>query len=306
MHCGAEVTESSTNKQHHLFIKGSDCVSPVGARQDQPHNESCARCWVRKHLRTSAVPCSVSGRKILCCRVILRHRTVWQRDGPCPTRCVVAILKAEAKGRNWGELLGRDWRDEWQAMLGGAQRRGHRHHREAHKRSRDGQPTRRRMEQRRRPWRDNGEGIARTEEEENRSRNQTHVCAASNERHGFSNRSHRLQVVCVSRPARLLFDHEKAVWPTGRLTNPYPVLRLGKDHLTRAPPRISHTLSLTHTHTTHRNTSPATPSTLQNRPICASRRREISHPNRWRRWRRCWGVAIPAIQRRTIRAQRAF
>ena len=37
---------------------------------------------------------------------------------PCPTRCVVAILKAEAKGRNWGELLGRDWRDDWQAMLG--------------------------------------------------------------------------------------------------------------------------------------------------------------------------------------------
>ena len=62
-----------------------------------------------------------------------------------------------------------------------------------------------------------GEGIARTEEEENRSRNQTHVCAASNERPAFSNRSHRLQVVCVSRPARLLFDHEKAVWPTGRL-----------------------------------------------------------------------------------------
>ena len=28
------------------------------------------------------------------------------------------ILKAEAKGRNWGELLGRDWRDDWQAMLG--------------------------------------------------------------------------------------------------------------------------------------------------------------------------------------------
>ena len=85
-----------------------------------------------------------------------------------------------------------------------------------------------------------------------------------------------------------------------------PVLRLDKDHLARAPPRISHTHSHAHTHTTHRNTSPATPSTLQNRPICASRRREISHPNRWRRWRHCWGVAIPAIQRRTIRAQRAL
>jgi len=60
------------------------------------------------------------------------------------TRCVVAILKAEAKGRNWGELIGRDWRDDWQAMLGGAN--------------------------------------------------------------------------------RLLFDHEKAVWPTGRLRT---VLRLG-------------------------------------------------------------------------------
>ena len=59
--------------------------------------------------------------------------------------------------------------------------------------------------------------------------------------------------------------------------------RVGRDHLTRAPPRISHTHSLSHTHTTHRNTSAATPSTLQNRPICASRRREISHPNRWRR-----------------------
>ena len=69
----------------------------------------------------------------------------WQRR-PCPTwdRCVVAILKAEAKGRNWGELIGRDWRDDWQAMLGGAN--------------------------------------------------------------------------------RLLFDHEKAVWPTGRLRT---VLRLG-------------------------------------------------------------------------------
>ena len=187
---------------------------------------------------------------------------------PCPTRCVVAILKAEAKGRNWGELLGRDWRDDWQAMLGGAQRRGHMHHREAHQRSRAGQTTRRCVGQRRRPWRDNGEGIARTEEEENRSRNQTHVCAASNERPAFSNRSHRLQVVCVLRPARLLFDHEKAVWPTGRLRT---VLRLV---------HAVHTPTLSHTHTTHRNTSPATPSTLQNRPICASRRREISHPNR--------------------------
>ena len=28
------------------------------------------------------------------------------------------ILKTEAKGRNWGEVLGRDWRDDWQAMLG--------------------------------------------------------------------------------------------------------------------------------------------------------------------------------------------
>ena len=54
------------------------------------------------------------------------------------------FLKAEAKGRNWGELIGRDWRDDWQAMLGGAN--------------------------------------------------------------------------------RLLFDHEKAVWPTGRLRT---VLRLG-------------------------------------------------------------------------------
>jgi len=63
----------------------------------------------------------------------------WQRDGVS-----LAILKAEAKGRNWGELIGRDWRDDWQAMLGGAN--------------------------------------------------------------------------------RLLFDHEKAVWPTGRLRT---VLRLG-------------------------------------------------------------------------------
>jgi hypothetical protein len=52
----------------------------------------------------------------------------------------------------------------------------------------------------------------------------SHVCAASNERPAFSNRSHRLQVVCVLRPARLLFDHEKAVWPTGRLRT---VLRIG-------------------------------------------------------------------------------
>ena len=59
----------------------------------------------------------------------------------CP---MLAILKAEAKGRNWGELIGRDWRDDWQAMLGGAN--------------------------------------------------------------------------------RLLFDHEKAVWPTGRLRT---VLRIG-------------------------------------------------------------------------------
>ena len=171
-----------------------------------------------------------------------------------------------------------------------------------------GQTTRRCVGQPRRSWRDNGEGIARTKEEENRSRNQTHVCTASNERPAFSNRSHHLQVVCVSRPARLLFDYEKAVWPTGRLRT--AVLRLGKKHLTRAPPRISlthsHTHTHTHTHTTHRNTSPATPSTLQNRPICASRRREISHPNRWRRWRHCGGVAIPAIQRRTIWAQRAL
>jgi hypothetical protein len=29
-------------------IKGSDAVSPVGARQEQLHNESCARCGVRK------------------------------------------------------------------------------------------------------------------------------------------------------------------------------------------------------------------------------------------------------------------
>ena len=59
-----------------------------------------------------------------------------------------------------------------------------------------------------------------------------------------------------------------------------PVLQLGKDHLARTPPPISHTHSHAHTHTPHRNTSPATPSALQNRPICASRRREISHPNR--------------------------
>jgi hypothetical protein len=69
---------------HIRAIKGSDGVSPVSARQDQPHNESCARCWVRKHLRTSAVPCSVPGRKILCCRVMLRHRAAWQRDGRVP------------------------------------------------------------------------------------------------------------------------------------------------------------------------------------------------------------------------------
>jgi len=29
MHCGAEVTESSTNKQHHLLVS-----QPVGARGD--------------------------------------------------------------------------------------------------------------------------------------------------------------------------------------------------------------------------------------------------------------------------------
>ncbi len=29
-------------------IKGSDAASPVGARQEQLHNESCARCGVRK------------------------------------------------------------------------------------------------------------------------------------------------------------------------------------------------------------------------------------------------------------------
>ena len=48
----------------------------------------------------SAVQCA--WREILCCRVILRHRAAWQRDGRVPR--VVAILKAEAKGRNWGEL----------------------------------------------------------------------------------------------------------------------------------------------------------------------------------------------------------
>jgi len=32
-------------------IKGSDAVSPVGARQEQLHNESCARCGVRKKHR---------------------------------------------------------------------------------------------------------------------------------------------------------------------------------------------------------------------------------------------------------------
>jgi hypothetical protein len=69
---------------HIRAIKDSEGVSPVGARQDQPHNESCTRCWVRKHLRTSAVPCSVPGRKILYCRVMLRHRTAWQRDGRVP------------------------------------------------------------------------------------------------------------------------------------------------------------------------------------------------------------------------------
>ena len=66
----------------------------------------------------------------------------------------------------------------------------------------------------------------------------------------------------------------------GQLGDSEQCCGLGKDHLTRAPPSNSHTHSHTHTHTTHRNTSPATPSTLQNRPICASRRREISHPNR--------------------------
>ena len=79
---------------------------------------------------------------MLSCYIETSHGVATRR--PCPTRCVVAILKAEAKGRNWGELLGRDWRDDWQAMLGGAN--------------------------------------------------------------------------------RLLFDHEKAVWPTGRLRT---VLRLG-------------------------------------------------------------------------------
>ena len=49
----SEVGRSAAG--HIRAIKGSDGVSPVGARQDQPHNESCARCWVRKHLRTSAV-----------------------------------------------------------------------------------------------------------------------------------------------------------------------------------------------------------------------------------------------------------
>ena len=78
----SEVGRSAAG--HIRAIKGSDGVSPVGARQDQPHNESCARCWVRKHLRTSAVPCSVPGRKILWCRVILRHRAAWQRDGRVP------------------------------------------------------------------------------------------------------------------------------------------------------------------------------------------------------------------------------
>ena len=81
-HWEREVHPSAAG--HIRAIKGSDGVSPVGARQDQPHNESCARCWVRKHLRTSAVPCSVPGRKILCCRVMLRHRAAWQRDGRVP------------------------------------------------------------------------------------------------------------------------------------------------------------------------------------------------------------------------------
>ena len=187
------------------------------------------------------------------------------------------ILKAEAKGRNWGELLGRDWRDDWQAMLGGAQRRGHMHHREAHQRSRAGQTTRRCVGQPRRPWRDNGEGIARTEEEENRSRNQTHVCAATTS-------------VLLSQIGLIAFKlcvyrglHDCCLTTKkqfGQLGDSEQCCGLGKDHLTRAPPRISHTHSLSHTHTTHRNTSAATPSTLQNRPICASRRREISHPNR--------------------------
>ena len=81
-HWEREVHPSAAG--HIRAIKGSDGVSPVSARQDQPHNESCARCWVRKHLRTSAVPCSVPGRKILCCRVMLRHRAARQRDGPVP------------------------------------------------------------------------------------------------------------------------------------------------------------------------------------------------------------------------------
>ena len=81
-HWEREVHPSAAG--HIRAIKGSEGVSPVGARQDQPHNESWARCWVRKHLRTSAVPCSVPGRKILCCRVMLRHRAAWQRDGRVP------------------------------------------------------------------------------------------------------------------------------------------------------------------------------------------------------------------------------
>jgi hypothetical protein len=83
-------------------------------------------------------------------------------------------------------------------------------------------------------------------------KDQTHVCTTSNESPAFSNLSHRLQVVCVSRPARLLFDHERAVWPTGRLRT---VLRLrlrlpegagttggGGIYKTRAPARTSATL----------------------------------------------------------------
>ena len=64
---GWEVNPSAAG--HIRAIKGSDGVSPVGARQDQPHNESCARCWVRKHLRTSAVRAVCQGVK--SCAVVL-------------------------------------------------------------------------------------------------------------------------------------------------------------------------------------------------------------------------------------------
>jgi hypothetical protein len=81
--------------------------------------------------------------------------------------------------------------------------------------------------------------------------------------------------------------------------------RVGRDHLTRAPPRISHT----HSHTNTHHTQEHEPSDIEYSAKPANLRlkapRNLS-PKQVAEMEALLGVAIPATQRRTIRAHRTL